>query len=72
MIKPVTLMTTNLSKSILDGALSEEQLKCIEKLEEHPLFTNLVMHLENNSEKWVKFINASNPEEVFPDIGGEI
>lgn len=42
--------------------LSEEQLKNIEELTEHPLFSNLTSHIEENEEKWINFMLASNPE----------
>lgn len=48
--------------------LNEEQLKHIEEMQDHPFFSNLVSHIDSNEDKWVTFMTASNPEEVFPDI----
>lgn len=62
LIKPTTIINTNLSKNMLRGMLSEEQLKNIEELTEHPLFSNLTSHIEENEEKWINFMLASNPE----------
>jgi hypothetical protein len=42
------LINTKLSKDIVQGLLTEDQLKYIEMLEEYPLFATLVSHLENN------------------------
>lgn len=68
LIKPSTLINTNLSKNMLNGMLSEEQLKHLEELTDHPLFSNLASHIEQNEDKWISFMLASNPEENFPNI----
>jgi hypothetical protein len=72
LIKPTTLISTRLPKDLLQGMLNEDQLKYLESLEEHPLFSSLVRHIEDNEEKWVRFMNASNPEELIPDINADM
>lgn len=68
LIKPPTIMGTKLSKNLLKGKLSEDQLKQIEELSNHDLFYDIVNVIESNEGEWLTFMNASNPEEVVPHI----
>jgi dynein heavy chain 1, cytosolic len=42
LIKPSTVLTTRLSKAMLNGALNEDQLKQLEEVSEHPIFENII------------------------------
>ena len=61
LIKPATIINTKLSKNLLKGKLSEDQLKQIEELSEHELFYDIVNIIESNESEWLNFIKASNP-----------
>lgn len=62
LIKSTTKINTTLSKTLIQGTLSEDQLKHIEELSEHEIFSGLLEHIENNESKWVAFMEANNPE----------
>lgn len=68
LIKPTTIMNTKLSKHLLEGLLTEEQLKQIEEVSSHEFFSDLVNTIENNEGEWMKFLIANNPEEIVPDL----
>jgi len=42
MIRPTTILTSRLSKDLLNGGLNEDQLKQIEELSDHPIFNNII------------------------------
>jgi dynein heavy chain 1 len=68
LIKPATIMNTKLSKHLLEGLLTEEQLKQIEEISSHEFFSDLLNTIENNEGEWMKFLIANNPEEIVPDL----
>lgn len=68
MVKPSSILTTRLSKNLLQGHLSEDQLKQLEELSEHPVFCNIVSLIEQEEASWLEFLGCNNPEDKIPPI----
>lgn len=54
-------MSSRLSKTLLNGELTEDQLKQVEELEEHPVFSTLSQELEENGSEWMEFLHSASP-----------
>eukprot|EP01016_Furgasonia_blochmanni_P042655 TRINITY_DN567_c0_g1_i1.p1 TRINITY_DN567_c0_g1~~TRINITY_DN567_c0_g1_i1.p1 ORF type:complete len:874 (+),score=315.79 TRINITY_DN567_c0_g1_i1:204-2825(+) len=65
-IRTATVIETKLSPTLLQGKLSNSQMKFLEELSNQDRFKNLVGNLEANESGWLAFLDASNPEDVFP------
>lgn len=57
---------------MLNGHLDEDQLKQIEEISEHPIFTDLIDMIEKDQTTWEEFLTCSNPEEKIPKIKSDV
>jgi dynein heavy chain 1 len=55
LIRPSTLVVTNLNPKLIGGSLKDVQLKALEEVSTLPGFENLISHLERKSEEWKQF-----------------
>jgi|JI61114C2RNA_FD_contig_123_47028_length_10334_multi_5_in_0_out_2_3 dynein heavy chain 1 len=60
--KPTIILKTSLSNNILDGHLTESQLKQVEELMHCKVFEELLLDMEKNSTQWKQFLESANPE----------
>ena len=63
MIKPSTLVVSNLNSNIAGGVLKDTQLKSLEEVGTQPGFENLINHMERNGDEWTAYVKA---EDVRP------
>ena len=60
LIKPTTLVVTNLSNKLAGGSLKDTQLKALEETSTLPGFKGLINHIERNGEEWKQFASAED------------
>lgn len=60
--KPTIILKTSLSNNILDGHLTDNQLKQVEELIHCKVFEELLLDMEKNSTQWKQFLESANPE----------
>jgi dynein heavy chain 1 len=60
--KPTIILKTSLSNNILDGHLTDNQLKQVEELMHCKVFEELLLDMEKNSTQWKQFLESANPE----------
>lgn len=72
LIKPTAILSSQLSTTMLNGVLNEDQLKQIEEISEHPIFNDIVSMIESDEPAWEEFITCTNPEEKIPKIKAEV